>query len=468
MSEIETLVTSHLKLKNITFTKYGLRIIHFILYLNTEIENCSWVKEDQSLNLKNYIRGRPITRSTYYKLLDILELKSFVEEMIMCTPYSFCRDLVDITLNKIKAMNGIPQLLATENLIISLMKSVKCGPLGVSLECPLTSHFNQAMLVFGKDYLPYDIRRLDYEDEQKEISKYNGFRVKSIFSILVQLIKSENVPNPYKYPMYRLESLRSLDPIEDSGRTMYKKFFDVVMYKCMNMCNFSIDTWLSWYEIEIIELDTNLQSAIGHLCFELCTFIDNGTITEDFLKEFRPILRNIAIEKINFNDVDISDIDGMVDCIAKSSKFHLSGWIKKMIENPNAFTHPRAIQVLDDSMENIDYNCFRYIADNCMAHVRSGGTVSSAMGIVIYKGIEHLDIEDKMCLLRHIIVNHAENETYLTDDFEDTLLYVCHNEFNEKIDQKVSQSNQFQNVTYHFKYVLFHFISIVLIMKFTF
>jgi len=217
---------------------------------------------------------------------------------------------------------------------------------------------------------------------------------------------------------------------------MFKKFFDVVMYKCMNMCNFSIDAWLSWYEIEVSGQDSNLQSAIGHLCYELCSFIDSGAINEGFLKEFRPILRNISIERIDFASVNSSDIDGMVDRVNKSSKFHLSGWIKRMIENTNVFTHPRAIQALDNCMENIDYNCYKYIVDNYLTHCRNGGSVVEPMGIAIYRGIKHLDIEDKMSLLRHVIVNHAENEFYLSEDFEETMHYVAHNEFNEKIDQK--------------------------------
>lgn len=366
----------------------------------------------------------------------------------MCTPYSFCRDLVDIILNKIKAMDGLSQLSATEKLIIALMRSVKCGPVGPNLESPLTSHFNQAMLVFGKDYLPQDIRRLDLEDEQRETSKYNGYRVKTIFSILVEMIKIEDVIDNYKlYPLYILDSLRTVDPSDVSGRTMFKKFFDVVMYKCINMCNFSIDAWLSWYEIEVLEADTNLQSAIGHLCYELCNFIDNGSINEGLLKEFRPILRNIAIEKIDFSSVSSSNIDGMVECIHKSSKFHLSGWIKRMIENTNVFTHPRAIKALDNSMESIDYNCYKYIVDNYLTHCRNGGSVVEPMGIAIYKGVKYLDIEDKMSLLRHIIVNHAENEFYLSENFEDTLRYVAHNEFNDKVDQKVSQST-FETTSY--------------------
>lgn len=439
VSEIQKIVDDHVILKDLNLSNNAQRMLHFILYLNTEIENCSWIIKEKSLGLDIYVHGKPISRNTYYKLVDILSLKSFVEEIIMSTPYSFCRDLVDITLNKIKSMDGFSQLAATENLIISLMKSVKSGPVGFTSMNPLTSHFNQGMLVFGKDYLPYDIRRLDFEDEEKEISKYNGYRVKSIFTILVELIKFKADSSLREmHHLYKLEYLRSLD---SSGNILYKELFDLIMYKCMNMCNFSIDTWLSWYEIEVVELDTNLQSAIGNLCFELCHFMDTGIVDEELLKEFRPILHNIAIEKIDFKNVDISDIDRMVEGVNNSSKFHLSAWIKKMTENSNVFNHPQAIQALDNSLGNIDFNCFKCVVDNCMAYCRRGGSVLDSMGSAIYKGITHLDIEDKMCLLRHIIVNHAENQFYLTNDFEDTLHYVAINEFDEDIDHKVKQSN---------------------------
>jgi len=359
----------------------------------------------------------------------------------MYTPYSFCSDLIDISLNKIKAMDGLSQLVDTENLVVSLMKSVKRGPIRSNSENSVIGHFNQAMLVFGKDNLPHDIRRLDFEDEQKEITRYNGFRVKSIFNIFIEMIKYRSVPDTYRLnPLYTLTSLRSSIPSTDTGHVIFKKCFDVIMYKCMNMCNFSIDTWIAWYEVEVVEEDTNLQAAIGHLCYELCSLIDNGTINERLLKEFRPILRNIAIEKIDFSNIDITDIDGMVKRVESSSKFHLNAWVKKMIENPSVFVHNRAIQVIGNYIDCVDYNCFKAIIDSSMAYHNNGGDVSEDLGKVIFKGLKHLDLEDASCILRHVMVHYADCTFYVSNDFDELLLYVAHNEYNDNIDPQVSPS----------------------------
>jgi len=439
VSEIQMLVDDNIKSKNYKFSEHGQRLIHFILYLNTEMVNCSGVREDSSLNLKQYVHGNTISNNLYYKLVDMLNLKSYIYEIIMYTPYSFCSDLIDISLNKIKAIDGLSQLVDTESLIISLMKSVKRGPIRSNSENSVVSHFNQAMIVFGKDNLPHDIRRLDFEDEQKEITRYNGFRVKSIFNIFIEMIKYRSAPDNYKlHPLYTLKPLRSSIPSTDTGNIIFKKCFDVIMYKCMNMCNFSIDTWIAWYEVEVVEEDTNLQAAVGHLCFELCSLIDNGTISEPLLKEFKPILRNIAIEKIDFTNIDITDIDAMAKRVEGSSKFHLNAWVKKMIENPDVFVHDRAIQVIGNYIDCVDYNCFKAIIDSSMAYHKNGGVVSEAVGNVIFKGLKHLDLEDTLCILSHVMVHYADCTFYVSNDFDELLLYVAQNEYNDNVDSQVS------------------------------
>lgn len=403
--------------------------------------NCNWVKDDPLLNLKQYVHGNTLSNNLYYKLVDALNLKPFVTEIIIYTPYSFCRDLIDISLNKIKAMDGHSQLVDIESLVVSLMKCVKRGPIRSNTDNSVIDHFNQAMLVFGKDNLPHDIRRLDFEDEQKEITRYNGFRVKSIFNIFIEMIKYRSAPDTYiLHPLYTLKSLRSAIPSTDTGNIIFKKCFDVIMYKCMNMCNFSIDTWIAWYEVEVVEEDTNLQAAVGHRCYELCSLIDNGTINECLLKEFRPILHNIAIEKIDFSHIDITDIDTMAKRVEGSSKFHLNAWVKKMIENPGVFVHDRAIQVLSNYIDCVDYNCFRAIIDSCMAYHKSGGEVSEAWGNIVFKGLKHLDVEDTSSILRHVMVHYADCTFYLSNDFDELLLYIVHNEYNENIDPQVSLS----------------------------
>ncbi|CAH1731132.1 uncharacterized protein LOC114130279 isoform X2 [Aphis gossypii] len=435
--DITNIINDNLKSKKYKFSNHGQRVVHFILYLNTKLENCNWVKEDASLNLKRYVHGSPLPSSIYFIIVNVLDLKPFIFETIMYTPYSFCSDLIEFYLNGIKDMDGLSQLVATENLIIALMKSVRRAPVRSNSEGSVASHFNQAMLVFSKDNLPHDMRRLNFSDEQKEITKYNGFRVKSIFNILIEMIKFKSIPDTYRmYPMYKLKSLRSSVPSTDTGHIMFKKFFDVLMYKCMNMCNFSIDTWLSWYEVEVIEDDTNLQAAIGHLCYELCSLIDNGIINEPLLKEFHPILRNIAIEKIDFSNIDITDIDAMTIRVDNSSKFHLNGWIKKMIENKNVFVHDRAIQVMYNHISGVDYNCFKAIVDNVMAFCKTGGIVSEALGKVIFKGIKHLDLEDKLTILRHVVVNHIDNPFFVSNEFDEKLRYVAHNEYSNNINHQ--------------------------------
>lgn len=425
-------------MKNPLFSSHGRRIAHFILYLNTDLENCSWIKTDPILNLSRYVRGKTISRNAYYKIVNILDLKVYMEETIMCTPYAFCRDLVDITLNKIKAMGAMSQLLASENLILALMKSIKRSPVEPDLETSLLSHFNQTMLIFGEDNLPHDIRRLDSEDDQREISKYKGYLVKSIFKIFVEVIKFKiNSDVQVHYPMYVLKSLHNYDTPAGIN-SIFKKCIDVIMHKCMNMCHFSIDTWLSWYEVEILEEDTNLQRSIGHLCFELCRYIDDGSIDEPFFKDFKPILRNIAIEKIDFTGVDMNNADEIIERINCSSKYHLIDWIKKLIDIPDIFINHKAIKVLDDNIESIDYNCFKYVIDQCMVYYKYGGLCIQSMGDVLFKGINYLDMEDKMSILKHIVAHFPDNTICFCSNFDEVLLYIAHNEYNNGVNQKVS------------------------------
>jgi len=437
--QIQCMVNDHVKKKDMQFSNHSQRLTHFILYLNTEMENCIWIKNDPILNLSRYMHGKPILKSVYCKVVEFLNLRPYVSEMIMSTPYCFNRGVVNIALNKISIMDGLPQLLASEELIIALLKSIKRSPIKYSLQSEFCSHFNQAMAIFNLDNIPYDMRRLDYEAEQKMLTKYNGFRVKSVFNLFVELIKFKSSPDTYRqYPMYKLKVLRDFELPTDVGSTLFKTLFDLIMRKCMNMCNFSVDTWLSWYEIEVVEEDTNLQAAIGHLCFELCAFIDNGTINEHYLKEFRPILGNIAIEKIDFTDVDTSDIDTMINRLGNCPKFHINGWIKKMILNHDVFTNPRAIEILENYVECIDYNCFKNIIDQYMIYYKSGGILFESFGKIIYKGIQYLDIDDKTNILKHIISNYPDNMFFITSEFDDELHYVVHNEDNDTIDQKVS------------------------------
>ncbi|XP_025196284.1 uncharacterized protein LOC112595343 [Melanaphis sacchari] len=436
--EIRSIVYDNISSKNYKYTEHG-RIFHFILYLNTEWENCNWIKEDTLLNLKQYIHDKPLSYNVYYIIVDITDLQTFMFETIMCTPYSFCSDLIEINLNKIKFMDGLSQLVYTEKLIVALMKSFKRTPLKSDLESSAISHFNQAMVVFGKDNLPHDIRRLDFEDEQKEITKYNGFRVKSIFSIFVELVKFKSISDTYiLYPMYKLESLRSSVPLTDNEH-MFKKLFDIIMYKCMNLSNFSIDTWLAWYEVEVVEEDTNLQATIGHLCYELCSLMDNGTITDEpLLKEFKPILRNIAIEKINFNDVDTDDIDTITKLVENSSKFHLNGWMKRMLQNPVAFQYDRVVQVTCNYIDCVDYNCFKTILENAIIYsrIKREDEVPEVLSNALLKGIKHLDVEDKWSILKQVLWNHADYDFHVSNNFDEQLHYVVHNEYNDDVDQQ--------------------------------
>lgn len=399
------------------------------------MKHCNWVKNDPALNLSRYINGNPIPTQLFHRLVEIFELTPFMYEVIMCTPYGFCRDLIEINLEKIKTLDGEAQLEVTENLILALFKSIKRLPPNSNLDDPLVSNFNEAMLVFNKDYLPKDVKRSDFDDEQRSITRYDGFRVKTIFKIFVELIKYNTSSDSYRqYPMYKFKTIRC-SPL--AGNSIFKKFFDVIMYKCMNMCDFSVHTWLSWYEIQIDEL-TNLQSAIGHLCFELCRMIDTGVIQEQFLKEFKPILSNIAIEKIDFTNIDTNDIDRMVESIKKVSKFHLNDWIKKMIENTNVFSHNGAIEILDSAMDNMNFDCFKLIVDQCMVHQKNGGSWNESFCTALFKGIKHLDSEEKLNILKYIVYEYPEGLYFELKSYDMVMSHIAHNEYSDDADRNVS------------------------------
>lgn len=399
--------------------------------------NCGWVKSDPALNLGRYIHGKPIPTQLFCQLVEIFKLTQFMYEVIMCTPYGFCRDLIETNLEKINTLDGEAQLVVIENLILALFKSIKRLPPNSNLEDPLAGNFNQAMLVFNKDYLPKEIRRSDLEEEHKEITRYHGFRVKTIFKIFVELIKYNTSSDSYRqYPMYKFKTIRS-SPVID-GNPIFKKFFDVIMYKCMNMCDFSIHTWLSWYEIVDTDEDTNLQSAIGHVCFELCNLIENEVINEKCLKEFHPIIRNIAIEKIDFTNVNIADIDGMVENVKKASKCHLNDWIKKMIENLSVFSHDGAIELLDSSVENIDYNCYKNIIDQCMKYHKDGGTWNENLCTVLYKGLKHMDSEDKFNIMKYIVHQYPEALFVKLKNYDSLIGHIAFNEYSDNADRNVS------------------------------
>lgn len=400
------------------------------------MNNCGWVKNDSALNLDRYIHGKPIPSRLFCQLVEIFKLTAFMYEVIMCTPYSFCRDLIEIILEKIKILDGEAQLVVTENLILALFKSIKRLPPTSNLDDPLISNFNEAMLVFNKDYLPKGLRRSDFEEEEKTVTRYNGFRVKTIFKIFVELIKYNTSSDSYRqYPMYKFKTIRSL-PVTNEN-PMFKKFFDVIMYKSMNMCDFSIHTWLSWYEVFDHGEDTNLQSAIGHLCFELCSMIENEVINEQFLMEFHPVLRNISIEKIDFANVDITDIDGMVKHVQQASKFHINEWIKKMIENPSVFSHAGAITVLDSSMDTIDFNCYKNIIDQSMKYLKDGNEWEESFCYALYNGLIQMDSEDKLNILKHIVLKYPEPSFFKIANYDSIISEIAHNEYKDNADRNV-------------------------------
>lgn len=441
--EIQHLIDERIT-KNPRFSRHqeftNQRIIHFILYLNTEMENCSWVKTDPSLNLSQHIRGKPMTTKIYNKLVDILNLKSYMIETIMSTPYGFNRDLVDIIIKRMKYMDGFSQLIETERVVIALLKSIKRAPIAPALEEPLIVHINQALMVFTLTTLPSDIQRFNDIDDKKDLLRYKGCRVVSIFKILNEVIRFMSTSDTnIQYPLYTLQSLRNVDPsITDNENALFIKLLDIVVHKCVEMCEFSIETWLAWYEVEMIEEDTNMQSTIGHLCYDLCSLIDNGCADGTSIVGYRQLLNNISIKRVDFTNINIKDVKCMTVHLERCPKHHINEWIKKMVEMHEVFVDSRAIDLFYHNIESIDFNCFKCMIDHCIDYCKSGGILHAAMSRVINDGIRHLDMVDKMSFLEHINVNYADNTFHFTKEFEEEFKYIVYNEFNPRLDQAVS------------------------------
>lgn len=402
-----------------------------------DLDSCKWIRTDQSLNLHCYVHTKQITKKLYQKLVDILDLKSYMCETIMCTPYSFCADLVGVSLTTIKLSNKLLQLPATENLLVALLKCIIRAPIKPDLEGMLTSQFNLIMNVFNNS--EEDDSTPTNQEEYKEWSKYNGFRIRSILKIYVEIINFKNIPDSYiMFPLYKLSSLRTSGVLPNIGIAMFNKFVDTIMHKCLKLCDFTIDNWLAWYEVEVIEEDTNLQNAIGHLCYELCGMIDKGYLDDCRIKDYRAILGNIAIEKINFRDCDIDNIDEMIERITTSRISHQNGWIKKFVENHDIFVSPQAIETLHNLINTVDYNCFKCVVDNCMRFYESGGVTSKSVGLLMYKGIFNLNKGEKLKILTHVVSNYTCIQFYFSNDFDDTLKYIIRKEFEPNVDLNVS------------------------------
>lgn len=438
-AEIEDIVKNHPKLTDTRASNHINRLTHLVLYLNTDFKGSKWIRNEQMLTLKRYLHNKPLHLRMYYKIVGVLKLNSFMIEVIISTPYSFCSDIVTINLKKIAVMSSLARLAATQDLVIAMLMCIKRSPVSKSeIETDFTHHFNEAMLMYNEETVPYDLRRLDEDDQDKEESRFNGFRLRSIFKIVTEIIKFKSSPDTYRqYPMYKLKTIDS--PLSNSSTNdLFKKCIDLILCKCMNLCNFTVDDWLSWFEVAV-DGNSNLQTAIGHLGHELVCYIENGTAEEPILKEFLSVLRNIAIEKIDMTHIDINDIDGVIKHIEECPKSHLIAYVKKMIENENVFTHTRAIEILDNCMVNIEYNNFRCILDKFMNYYKSKEVVfDSPMAGVLLKGIKHLDSNDKSHLLKYIITQHSDVNNNITTDFFAEVDYVAHNEYNESIDREVS------------------------------
>lgn len=437
-TEIEDIVKNHPKLIPPRSSNHISRLTHLVLYLNTDFKGSKWIRNEQTLVLKRYLHNKPLHLKMYYKIVSVLELNTFMIEVIISTPYSFCSDIVTINLKNIAAMSSHERLAATQDLVIAMVKCIKRSPVSKSyIETDFLHNFNEALLMYNEETVPYDIRRLDEDEQETEETKFNGFRVRSIFTIVTEIITFKSSPDTYRqYPMYKVKTNDS--PPTSSTNELFKKCIDLILCKCMNLCNFSVEDWLSWFEVSV-DGNSNLQSAIGHLCHELVTFIEDGTAEEPFLKEFLSILRNIAIEKVDVSDVDIKDIDKIIKRIEESPKSHLISYVKKMIENENVFTHTDAIKIIDRSMVNIDYNNFRCILDGFMNYYKSKDIgFDSPMADILLKGLKNLDSEDKSRLLKHIIVHHSDVNNNVTTDFFAEVDYIAHNEYNVTIDRDVS------------------------------
>lgn len=429
---IHKIVKTCIKSKDYLKSDHGKRTIQFILYLNTQLKYCNWIINDTNLNVKRFVHGVPITGDVYFKLVDEMALMPFVSELIMSTPYRFCRDLVESYCNQIKSIDSLELLKSTESVIIALIKSIKREPVNVGLNPSLISNFNQIMMIYNKDYLPNDLKYLNFEIEKYKITTYYGYRVRSIFKILIELIKFMNTPDTYTlHHIYELKSIRiNNDPTVTDN--VIKQFTETIIYKLTNICDFTIDDWLIWFEIEVCEDDTNLQTSIGHLGYELSCFIDNGTINEDCLNDFRPILSNMIIEKIDFTNIDVNDIDVMITHVEKSSNTHLNTWIKKLVENHNVFISSNGISLLEKYINKVDFNCLKSIFNQCMIYYKNGGKAIESMGEVLYKGIEELDMLNKKNLLKFIIINHSDSTFYFSNNFGEVLQDIIDSKHEDK------------------------------------
>lgn len=437
-TEIKDIVKNHPKLIPPRSSNHISRLTHLVLYLNTDFKGSKWIRDEQILVLKRYLHNKPLHLKMYYKIVSVLELNSFMIEVIISTPYSFCSDIVTINLKKIAAMSSHARLAATQDLVIAMVKCIKRSPVSKSeIETDFLHNFNEALLMYNEETVPYDLKRLDEVDQQTEETRFNGFRVRSIFKVVTDIITFKSSPDTYRqYPMYKVKTIDS--PASNSTNDLFKKCIDLILCKCMNLCNFTVDDWLSWFEVTV-DGNSNLQSDIGHLCHELVSYIEDGTAEEPFLKEFLSILRNIAIEKVDVSDVDINDIDGIINRIEESPKSHLICYVKKMIENENVFTHTQAIKIFDRSMVNIEYNNFRCIVDGFMNYYKAKDIMfDSPMADILLKGLKSLDSDDKSRLLKHIIVHHSDVNNNVTTDFFAEVDYIVHNEYNVAIDGDVS------------------------------
>jgi len=435
---MEEMITEHMNKVDPPLSNHCLRLTHFILYLNTNLENCHWVKVDPTLNLKRYVHGKSITGDIFCKIVKILNLKQFTIDTIICTPYDFWRDLFDMHLKYFLSMRGAYQLYTYEYLLISLIKSVKQTPVKANLESSLISHFNQSLIMYGKDFIPKEVNIINGEINKNEMVMFRGLRIRNILKVFVEIIQFKNTNDLYRqYPMYKLQSLRDSSIISEND--LFKKFFDTIMYKCIELCDFCVDDWLSWYELKAMHDEFNLQKTIGHLCFELCSLIENKTIDEPYLNEYLPMLRNIAIEKVDF-DIDTNDINGMLKHIEKFSSIHINDWIKKMIENINVFSHTGALKKLDSCITFINYDCFLLIVDRCLQNYKNNTFLLELLGSILLKGIMHLCMEDKILLLKHVIINYDNININLSDNINNALYYIVKNEYNNGINQEVSHS----------------------------
>ncbi|XP_050426434.1 uncharacterized protein LOC126836822 [Adelges cooleyi] len=435
---LHLLILDRVHIKGGRLSKHGLRLSFFVMYINSDLKNCLWIRDNNSVLhpcVARFKHGTPIATEVFVKVAKYMSLMPYMMESIMCTPYMFCRDLIDIAIDDLKDLDPISHLSSSEVIIKALVRNLKRMPVQSDQFAAVTEHINKLLMVYNKDTLPKAIEKLNPETQQKEITRYMGHRVRSIFKILVSLIKFNNSLDTYtQYPLYKLQLLRDVCINPDPTNPMLQKFLDVIIHKLMNLCDFNINTWLDWYEIVVTEEDSNLQTIIGELCYDLCELINKKSITHKELLNFMPVLRNVAVEKIDYDEVDTNDINGVIERV-KTTEKHLNGWVKKLIENNDVFTHSEAIKTLIENMNRIDYCCFKHIIDRSVAHVKGGGPMSEGMANVILKGIECLSNEDKLKLLKHFFVNHSTCELYLSTNFDELLHFVLNNDGNKEINQ---------------------------------